>query len=57
LGKGSGLACIGEAHLDAHLRKGMRKQIVGAAIELAGRADIVARFRYRLDCIGDGRHA
>ncbi|MNL26364.1 hypothetical protein D3C87_1478850 [compost metagenome] len=56
-GEGLGLARVGEAHLDADLWQGVGKQVVGAAIQLAGGDEIVARFGNRLDRVGDGRHA
>jgi hypothetical protein len=33
LGKRGRVACIGKAHLNAHLREGVGKQVVGAAVQ------------------------
>jgi hypothetical protein len=51
------IARIGKAHLDALLREGVGKQVVGAAVERAGRHDVVTRFGQGLDGGGDGSHA
>ena len=47
----------GEAHLDALTRQGVGEKVVGAAIELGHRNDVIARFSDGLDRIGDRRHA
>jgi hypothetical protein len=54
-----GLEIVGgrHAHLDALARERVHEQVVGAAIELAGRDDVVADAGNGLDGIGDGRHA
>ena len=55
--EGLGLARIGKAHCEALLREGVRKQVVGAAVERGGRDDVVAGLGDRLDRVGDRRHA
>ena len=55
--KAGRVARVGKAHLNALLRKGMGKQVVGAAIQGAGRDDVVTRFCQSLDGGGDRRHA
>ena len=50
-------AVVGETHLDAELREGVREQVVGAAVERGGRDDVVARLGDGLDRIADRRHA
>ena len=47
----------GEAHFDARARQGVGEQVVGAAVELGHRDDVVAHFGNGLHRIGDGRHA
>ncbi len=47
----------GETHLDALARQGVGKQVVGAAIELGHRDDVVAHFGDGLDGVGDRCHA
>ena len=47
----------GEAHLDAGARQGVGEQVVGAAVELGHRDDVVADFGEGLHRVGDGRHA
>ncbi|MNV09545.1 hypothetical protein D3C71_1000400 [compost metagenome] len=49
------IAIVGKAGLDAELRQRVREQVVGAAIQRAGREDVVADFGDGLDGVGDGR--
>ena len=51
------VARVRKTRLDAHLREGVREQVVGAAIQGGGRHDVVARLGDGLDGITDGRHA
>ncbi len=51
------VARVREAGDDALARQRVREQVVGAAIERAGRDDVVAGLGDRLDRVGDGRHA
>ncbi|MCY1288947.1 hypothetical protein D9M70_380140 [compost metagenome] len=51
------VAAVGEAGLDARLRQRVRQQVVGAAIQLARRNDVVAGLRDGLDRVGDRGHA
>ena len=51
------VARVGKARGDARQRQRVREQVVGAAVQRAGRDDVVARFRNRLDRICDGRLA
>jgi hypothetical protein len=55
--EGLRVAVVGEAHLDAVLRQGVGEQVVGAAVERAGRDDVVAGLGDGLDGVGDGRLA
>ena len=55
--EGCRVTVIGKAHLDAILRQGVGEQVVGAAVQGAGRDDVVAGFGNRLDRGGDRRHA
>mmetsp|Transcript_5968 Transcript_5968/g.23715 ORF Transcript_5968/g.23715 Transcript_5968/m.23715 type:complete len:341 (+) Transcript_5968:5957-6979(+) len=56
-GEAVGLAVVGELGADAVLRQRVREQVVGAAIERAGRDDVVARLGQGQDGIGDRRLA
>ena len=47
-------AIVGEARLDAVLRQRVREQVVGAAIQCAGRDDVVAGLGDRQDRVGHG---
>ena len=47
----------GEAGLDAETRQGVGQQVVGAAVELGHRDDVVAGFGHGLDGVGNGGHA
>ncbi|MNS70297.1 hypothetical protein D3C72_1036390 [compost metagenome] len=51
------VAGVGEARGDAVLRQRVRKQVVGAAVQRAGRHDVVARFGDGHDGVGHGRLA
>ncbi len=57
LGKGIGVARVGEAHLQPLPRKGVGEQVVGAAIQTAAGDDVVARLGQGLNRRGDGSHA
>ena len=57
LGKTGRVTGIGEPDLNALLRESVSKEVIGAAIQRAGRNDVVARLRDRLDGIGNGGHA
>ena len=48
---------IGKTHGDAELREGVRKQVVGAAVQSGGRDDVVAGLGNGLNRVADGRHA
>ncbi len=54
-GKRSRVCRVGKARSDAVLRQGMRQQVEAAAIQRAGRHDVVAGLGDGLDGIGDGR--
>ncbi|CAM4172240.1 hypothetical protein ACAN107058_23330 [Paracidovorax anthurii] len=56
-GEARRIARIGEARGDALARQRVGEEVVGAAVERAGRDDVVARLRDGLDGVGDGRHA
>ncbi|MCY1425350.1 hypothetical protein D9M71_411370 [compost metagenome] len=45
-----------EAGVDSHAWQGVRQQVVGAAVQLGHRDDIVAGFGDGLDGVGDSRH-
>ncbi len=51
------VARVREAGGNALARQRVREQVVGAAIERAGRYDVVAGLGDGLDRVGDGRHA
>ena len=51
------VAVIGKAHVDAVLRQGVGKQVVGAAVERRGRDDVVAGLGDGEDGVGDCGHA
>ncbi|MNM75536.1 hypothetical protein D3C81_873270 [compost metagenome] len=55
--EGGDVVMGGEAGLDAEARQGMGQQVVGTAVELGHRDDIVAGFGHGLDRVGDRRHA
>jgi hypothetical protein len=55
--EGLRIAVVREAHVDAVLRQGMGKKIVGAAVERARGDDVVARFADGQDRVGDRRLA
>ena len=55
--QGGNVVVRGEAGLDAEARQGVGQQVVGAAIQLGHRDDVVTGFGDGLDRIGDGRHA
>ena len=57
LAKAGRIARVGKAHLNALLREGVGKQVVGAAVERAGADDVVAGFGQCLNRRGDGGHA
>ena len=57
LGKAGWIARVSKAHFNALLRKGVRKQVVSAAVKRAGRNDVVPGFGDGLNGVGDGRHA
>ena len=57
LGKRGWVFGIGKAHLDAHLREGVGKQVVGASVQRGGRHDVVARLGNGLDRVRNGSHA
>ena len=56
-GKALGFGRVGKTHLDALLREGVGEQVVGAAVECAGRDDVVAGLGDGLDGRRDRRHA
>ena len=55
LGKVIRLAVVGKTHLNAELRQGVGKQVVGAAVQGRGRHNVVAGFGDGLDGVGDRR--
>ena len=57
LRKAGRIARVGKARGDALLGQRVRKEVVGASVERAGRHDVVARLGNGLDGVGDGRHA
>ena len=56
-GKRGWIARIGKSHLNAHLGKGVRKQVVGATVQRGAGHDVVTRFGNGLNRVGDCRHA
>ncbi len=51
------IGLVGHADLDALARERVHEQVVGAAVELADRDDVVTDAGDGLDRVGDGRHA